>query len=69
MQTVVVALLHQIKEITGRDGHGVGEQFDGDAAAGRFRGLAWFNHRAALEEDLPVAAKHMFIMGRENEQI
>lgn len=36
MQTVVVALLHQIKEITGRDGHGVGEQFDGDVARGRF---------------------------------
>ena len=36
MQAVVVALLHQIKEITGRDRHGVGEEFDGNVAGSRF---------------------------------
>lgn len=36
MQTVVVALLHQVKEISRRDGHGFGEEFDGNIARGRF---------------------------------
>ena len=36
MQTIVVALLHQVKEITCRDGHGFGEEFDGNVAGGRF---------------------------------
>jgi len=36
VQTVVVALLHQVKEIARRDGHGFGEEFDGDVAGGRF---------------------------------
>ena len=32
MQTVVVTLLHQVKEIARRDGHGFSKEFDGDVS-------------------------------------